>query len=131
MEHLVETLVNRRELCPKAHKYAAMMARTDSQLTKQFDAEYYLTQWGSEKPVDKRRLERICETRCWLTAVPNRLNLNGTILSAEEFRDNLRLRYNLKPQDIPDICDGCGAKMTVWNMLSNAMWAISSIAATQ
>ena len=37
---------------------------------------------------------------CWLTVIPNRLD--GTILSAEEFRDNLRLRYNSKPTDMPD-----------------------------
>ena len=48
---------------------------------------------------------------CWLTVIPNRLD--GTILSAEEFRDNLRLRYNSKPTDMPDLCDGCGAKLTV------------------
>ncbi len=62
--------------------WAAEMARTDSQMTKQFDAEFYLTQWGKEKTGDKKRLEqKICETGCWLKAVPNRLN--GTILSAE------------------------------------------------
>ena len=83
MEHLANWLVNRRPLCicTRSHKKAAEMARIESRDAKQLDAEYYLAQWGSEKPGDKRRLERICETRCWLTAVPNRLN--GTILSAE------------------------------------------------
>ena len=115
VKHLVNSLVNRQTLCTRSHKKAAEMARIDSQMAKQSDAEYYLTQWGRDKPGDKRRLERICETGCWLTAVPNRLN--GTILSAEEFRDNLRLRYNLKPLEMPDLCDGCGAKMTVEHAL--------------
>jgi len=115
VKHLVNSLVNRQTLCTRSHKKAAEMARIDSQMAKQSDAEYYLTQWGRDKPGDKRRLERICETGCWLTAVPNRLN--GTILSAEDFRDNLRLRYNLKPLGMPDLCDGCGAKMTVEHAL--------------
>ena len=43
--------------------------------------------------------------------IPNRLD--GTILSAEEFRDSLRLGYNFRPTDMPDSCDGCGAKLTM------------------
>ena len=47
--------------------------------------------------------------------MPNRLN--GTELSAEEFRDNLRIRYNLEPLVMPDRCDGCGCKMSVEHAL--------------
>ena len=47
----------------------------------------------------------------WLSVIPDRLN--GNSLSAGEFRDNLRLRYNLLPLDMPQLCDGCGAPMTV------------------
>ena len=39
-------------------------------------------------------------------------------LSREEFRDNLRLRYRLMPQDIPTTCDGCGKKFSIENALS-------------
>lgn len=39
----------------------------------------------------------------WLTCIPNRLN--GTKLSAEEFRDNLRLCFGLKPSGLPKLCD--------------------------
>ena len=52
----------------------------------------------------------------WLTAVPSRLN--GTDLTADEFRDNLRLRYNLVPLHMPERCNGCGEKMTVEHALS-------------
>jgi hypothetical protein len=38
-------------------------------------------------------------------------------LSAEEFHDNLRLRYNLLPLDMPQLCNGCGAPMTVEHAL--------------
>ena len=43
--------------------------------------------------------------------VPNRFN--GNTLSAEGFQDNLRLRYNFTPLDIPKNCNGYGTKMTV------------------
>jgi len=95
-----------------------------------FDADHFLTQLGREKPGVKRRLERSCETGAWLTIVPS--SLNGSILSAEEFRDNVRLRYNPKPLHMPDLClcDGCVVNMTVEHALHVARWAVSSTAAT-
>ena len=56
----------------------------------------------------KRRLERAKETGGWLTVMPNALN--GTELSADEFRDNSRLRLGLQPKGLPTRCDGrdCG-----------------------
>ena len=47
----------------------------------------------------------------WLSAIPH--YLNGTNLSREEFRDNLRLRYALMPQDIHATCDGCDNKFSI------------------
>ena len=52
----------------------------------------------------------------WISAVPH--CLNGTELSWEEFRDNLRLRYGLMPQDIPASCDGCDKKFLIEHALS-------------
>jgi hypothetical protein len=51
----------------------------------------------------------------WLLVIPD--CLNGNSLSAKEFRDNLRLRYNLLPLDMPQLCNGCGAPMTVEHAL--------------
>ena len=48
------------------------------------------------------------ETGRWLTNLPN--TLNGTVLSEEEFRDSLRLRFGLTPLKLPSNCDGCGKK---------------------
>jgi len=78
-------------------------------MTKQTDAEYFLTQLGSENPGDKKSLERMCLTGCWLTRAQWHDSVGGRV------RDNPRLRYNLKPLNIPDLCqcDGCDAKMTV------------------
>ena len=62
------------------------------------------------------RLHRATSNGSWLIAVPHRIN--GTELSREEFRDNLRLRYGLMPQDISATCDGCGKNFSVEHSLS-------------
>ena len=55
-----------------------------------------------------RRMMRSKETGGWLNNLPN--TLNGTVLSEEEFRDSLRLRFGLNPLNLPSTCDGCGKK---------------------
>ena len=65
---------------------------------------------------EKNRLHKATRNGAWLSAVPHRLN--GTELSREEFRGNLRLRYRLMPQDIPATCDGCGKKFSIEHALS-------------
>ena len=62
-----------------------------------------------------RRDKQNCAAGAWLLVFPNRLN--GTGLLADEWRDNVRLRYNHSPLDMPNACDGCGAKMTVEHAL--------------
>ena len=64
----------------------------------------------SSKAVGKR-LERIGETGSWLTVLPDRLN--KTCLSADEWKDNARIRYGLRPVGLCSHCDGCGAGFTV------------------
>mmetsp|Transcript_13622 Transcript_13622/g.28127 ORF Transcript_13622/g.28127 Transcript_13622/m.28127 type:complete len:216 (+) Transcript_13622:278-925(+) len=51
----------------------------------------------------------------WLTTMPNKLN--GTELSAEQFRDSLRPQFGLKPQNMPTHCDGCHQRFTVGHAL--------------
>ena len=46
-----------------------------------------------------------------LNYMPHQLNV--TELSWEKFKENIHLRYNLMPQDIPAICDGCRKKFSV------------------
>jgi hypothetical protein len=70
---------------------------------------------GVDKPAFKRRAILAGATGLWLLVIPDRLN--GNSLSAEEFRDNLRLRYNLLPLNMPQLCNGCGAPMTVEHAL--------------
>ena len=39
-------------------------------------------------------------------------------LSQEEFRENIRVRYGLIPQDIAATCNGCGKKFSIEHVLS-------------
>ncbi len=68
------------------------------------------------RPAAARRLQRSRETGSWITATPDRLN--GTELSAEEFRDSLRLRFGLLPSFLPHRCDGCNERFTVEHAMS-------------
>ena len=72
-----------------------------------------------------KRLERIGEAGAWLTVLPNKLD--GTLLSAEEWGDNARLRYGLRPIGLCDHCDGCGAGLTVEHALSCKKGGLVSI----
>ena len=47
----------------------------------------YLEHWSEGNLVEQRRMERAGKTGAYLTAVPNREN--GTVLSADEFRENV------------------------------------------
>jgi hypothetical protein len=64
----------------------------------------------------KRRANRSKECGAWLTAMPSKLN--GTELSALEFRDALRMRFGMKPNNLPERCDGCGDPFSVDHAMS-------------
>ena len=70
---------------------------------------------GANKPVVKRWDILAGAAGLWLSVIPERLNSNS--LSAEELCDNLRLRYNLLPLNMPQLCYGCGAPMTIEHAL--------------
>ena len=55
---------------------------------------------------DSRTIRRGARTGAWLNTLPS--TVNGTLLSAQEFRDALCTRYALTPTDLPTTCDGCG-----------------------
>ena len=44
--------------------------------------------------------------------------LNGTDLSADEFRDGVRVRYGLVPGGLPTLCDGCDGRFSVEHAMS-------------
>ena len=71
---------------------------------------------ASMKLSETRALARGKETGAWLSCTPS--FVNGTQLEEQEFRDALRLRYNLTPLNLPSNCDGCAATFTVDHALS-------------
>ena len=64
---------------------------------------------------DRRTILRGKSTGQWLSVLPS--TLNGTELSAQEFRDSLHLRYARSPSDLQANCDGCGSKFSVRHAL--------------
>ena len=44
--------------------------------------------------------------------------VSGTEPGRDEFRDAIRLRYGKTPANLPEKCDGCGAKFTLEHALS-------------
>ena len=79
--------------------------------------ELELQQYLSTSSAEEARLtERSGATGVWLTTLPN--TFNGNVLSKEEFRDSLRLRFGLAIDDLPSKCDGCGANFTITHALN-------------
>ena len=64
-----------------------------------------------------RRLDYLKEkgTGKWLAATPK--NMRGTVLSAVEFRDELRDRYGLNILNAPSHCDGCNTQFSTTHAL--------------
>jgi hypothetical protein len=58
-----------------------------------------------------RTIVRGKETGQWISVQPS--TVNGTELSAQEYRDALLLRSTLSPRDLQSHCDGCGQKFSV------------------
>jgi len=98
------------------HRTCAAEAGQAARRSRLTDEQLFLDARGRDNPSVARRDKRNCAAGAWLSVFPNRLN--GTGLSADEWRDNVRLRYNHSPLEMPAACDGCGAKMSVEHALS-------------
>ena len=53
--------------------------------------------------------------------------LNGTLLTRNQWKYNLRLRYGLRPLDICLNCDGCEANFSIQHVLSCKKGGLVSI----
>ena len=93
-----------------SRRHAQRSAKLERQSTLFKDTMQLLTY------AQKHRLSRSTESGQWLGAIPHRLN--GTELSADEFRDGLYLRYGLQPRRLPTHCDGCGDPFSVAHAMS-------------
>jgi hypothetical protein len=75
-----------------------------------------MTQLTSKLSCDDRRtILRGQETGQWLSVLPS--TVNGTELSAVEFRDALNMRYARTPPGLQPSCDGCNQKFSVRHAL--------------
>ncbi len=110
--YLVETLIKREPFDGMRHRGHIADAVEHARKVKALAENNFLEKRGRGKPAEKRRWRKAERgTGSFLSAIPNKLN--GTCLSAEQWRDGVRILFNLEPLDMPQHCDGCGAKMTV------------------
>ncbi|KAL7502374.1 hypothetical protein ACHAXN_001333, partial [Cyclotella atomus] len=115
-EELVRSMLE-GEFNLAVHKSTVRQASTKARKQRIELESKFVSERGEQRGNRERlRMKRAGAAGIWLTCVPSRLH--GTELSAEEWRDNARLRYNLNPLSMPSACDGCGAKMTVEHALS-------------
>jgi hypothetical protein len=115
--HLSTTLREGQDLDAQVHSRHVGTERRQSQRLRKKSGQASLAAVSAAAPkATQRRLSRARETGAWITSMPD--SLNGTVLSAEEFRDSLRLRYGLKPHALPESCDGCGQRFSVGHALS-------------
>jgi hypothetical protein len=63
-----------------------------------------------------RTIWRGKERGLWLTTLPS--TVNGMELLAQEFLDQLLLRYARSPGDLPSHCDGCGQTFSVQHAMT-------------
>lgn len=116
-EVLVASLMSGEVLSIEAHKQRVKKAGKEAREERKEAEEKYLRELGSKMgaKVDKR-LKRMKECGSYIQAAPDRMD--GTELSFDEWHDNIRLRYGMRPRGLPSRCDGCGKGFTVEHGLS-------------
>jgi hypothetical protein len=114
---LQDSLVQGAPLCATEHRRDASSGRLAAKARQRETHDGSLaTVLAGARPMDKRRILRSASTGAWLTTMPSLLN--GSDLSAEEFRDGVRLRLGLTPNALPPRCDGCGERFTTEHAMS-------------
>ena len=109
---LVQSLLSNSLLDNEAHAGCVRAAGNAARKERVADGAAVVESVGQQKgPKVRKRLERMKETGAWLAAIPDRLS--GTVLSYQEWHDNISLRYGWTPNGLPRTCDGCGAGFTV------------------
>ena len=87
--------------------------RTKRHKLTDMELQQYLS---TSTPEEARFTRRSGETGVCLTTIHH--TFNGNVLSKEEFRDSLRLRFGLGIDGLPSKCDGCGADFDITHALN-------------
>ncbi len=116
-ESLVDCLLNHAEVDLNLHHHNISESRQQCHQKIHKLHEDLLTKYlNTTSTTIQHRLARTKIGGSWLTVIPKAIK--GTILSAEEFRDNLRLRYGFTPEFLPKTCDGCNKPFTITHALN-------------
>jgi hypothetical protein len=111
------SLVAGDPLCATEHRRDASNGRLAAKAHQRRASEGRLAAiLDGSRPMVQRRITRSAKTGAWLSTRPSLLN--GSDLSAEEFRDGVRLRFGLPPTSLPPRCDGCGERFTTEHAMS-------------
>ncbi len=114
--HLIVALLGTTEFRSADHVSTMTSARAEMRLRKLSDSDAKLATILSPLSNDRRRtIKRGQHTGAWLSALPS--PVNGTELSAQEFRDAVSMRYGITPSDLPAFCDGCDARFSLQHAL--------------
>ena len=101
---------------PTEHRQAVIDGRSTARASSTATHDQHLATLKANLPLaSQRRIDRQRQTGAWLHAQP--CNIERTALSAQEFRDNLSLKFGLTPSHLPSICDGCGGPFSVVHAL--------------
>ena len=114
---LVAALLSGGELDLPSHRRCVKKASSSARDLRIADEEAFLHQlgvkWGKKF---EKKFERMGENGAWLTRLPS--NFDGTVLTREEWHDNVSIRYGFRPTNLPQQCDGCRGNFTVGHALT-------------
>ena len=117
--NLLDSLKGKEKIDPVFHLETLKEVRTGIRKKKANNSEILLEKIrSSTEKKGAKRLDYIKKkgTWTWLPATPE--NVCGTVLSAVEFRDELRDWYGTKLLDLPSYCDGYNEKFSTARSLS-------------
>jgi hypothetical protein len=127
--HLIAALRGTEEFRSVEHNHIMAEGRAAMRLRKTSTSEGKLVTILNGLVADRSRtIKRGQHTGAWLSALPS--TVNGTELSAQEFRDAISMRYGITPSDLPAQCDGCDIPVSPSSMPSAAKRVDSSSFAT-
>ena len=112
--HLSNAIAGKEEFDLAQHSESVLTARMDARSQREaellplFDASVSVL--GDQAQRGLRRAKEF-STGAWLSALPS--EKNGTVLSAQEFRDGLAMRYSKPLLQLPGLCDGCGKRFSL------------------